>query len=194
MKEIFTMNMGDWGDPRSEGWWRGYWRHEEQRSRHEERRHRHGMGRMRRGILKFALLKLLDELPRHGYDLIRAVREKGWGGGAGSVYPILSALEAAGLIAGREEGERRIYEITEQGRRLLGEHAAELERILNEAEAREEEDEAQNDATAQLRDSARRLMQAIAQLGPSSKPETIERVCKLLKEARKEIYELLAEE
>ena len=60
--------------------------------------HRRGMRRMRRGILKFALLKLLDELPRHGYDLIRAVREKGWGAGAGSVYPMLAALEAAGLI------------------------------------------------------------------------------------------------
>jgi len=181
------MGMGYWGDPRSEGWWRGYWRH-------EERHRRRGMRRMRRGILKFALLKLLEELPRHGYDLIRAVREKGWGGGAGSVYPLLSALEAAGLIAGREEGERRIYEITEQGRRLLGEHAAELERILNETEESDEGDEAEDDATAKLRDSARRLMQAIAQLGPSSKPETLERVSQLLKEARKEIYELLAEE
>ncbi len=59
-----------------------------------------GMRRLRRGILKFALLKLLDELPRHGYDLIRAVREKGWGAGAGSVYPVLAALEAAGLSTG----------------------------------------------------------------------------------------------
>ncbi len=174
------MDIGFWGDPRSE-WW----------GRHERRHHHRGVRRMRRGILKFALLKLLDELPRHGYDLIRAVREKGWGGGAGSVYPILAALEAAGLIAGREEGDRRIYEVTEQGRKHLGEHADELERLLNE----EDEDEEPADrSAAQLRDSARRLMQAISQLGPSSKPETLERVCELLKEARKEIYELLAEE
>jgi DNA-binding PadR family transcriptional regulator len=173
------MDSGFWGDPRSD-WWRTH-----------ARRHHRGMRRMRRGILKFALLKLLDELPRHGYDLIRAVREKGWGGGAGSVYPVLAALEAAGLISGREEGDRRIYQVTEQGRRHLGEHADELERLLNE----EAEDEEPADRSgAQLRDSARRLMQAISQLGPSSKPETIERACELLKEARKEIYELLAEE
>jgi DNA-binding PadR family transcriptional regulator len=146
---------------------------------------------LKRGILKFAVLKLLEELPRHGYDLIRAVREKGWGAGAGSVYPLLAALEAAGLIAGREEGDRRIYELTEQGRRLLGEHAADLERLLNEDD---EDEEAENDTAEQLRDSVRRLMQAIWQLGPSSKPETIERVNELLKEARKKIYELLAEE
>jgi DNA-binding PadR family transcriptional regulator len=150
------------------------------------------MRRLRRGVLKLAVLKLLAEMPRHGYDLIRAVREKGWGGGPGSVYPLLAALEKAGLIVGREEGDRRIYELTEQGRNLLGEHAAELERWLNSDE--DDDEEEMSDKGSQLRDSARRLMQAIYQLGPSSKPETIERVCELLKQARKEIYELLAEE
>jgi DNA-binding PadR family transcriptional regulator len=151
------------------------------------------MRRMRRGILKFAVLKLLDELPRHGYDLIRAVREKGWGGGAGSVYPLLSALEAAALITGRDEGDRRIYELTEQGRKLLGEHAADLERWLNDEEDDHHEEE-MHDMGSQLRDSARRLMQAVSQLGPSSKPETIEHVRELLDQARKEIYQALAEE
>jgi DNA-binding PadR family transcriptional regulator len=146
---------------------------------------------MRRGILKFALLKLLEELPRHGYDLIRAVREKGWPGGPGSVYPLLAALEAAGLVTGRMEGDRRIYEITETGRKLLGDHAAEVERWLNDEDVEQEET---HDMGSQLRDSARRLMQAVSQLGPSSKPETIEHVRALLDEARKEIYQALAEE
>jgi DNA-binding PadR family transcriptional regulator len=173
------MNIGFWGDPRSD------W------GRHERRHLRRGMRRMRRGILKFALLKLLSELPRHGYDLIRAVREKGWAGGAGSVYPLLAALEAAGLITGRDDGDRRVYEITEQGRRLLGEHAVELERLLNEDDG---DEEGMNDTGSQLRDSARKLMQAISQLGPSSKPQTVERARELLDETRKEIYQLLAEE
>jgi DNA-binding PadR family transcriptional regulator len=173
------MNMGFWDDPRSNYWgWHG--------PRHARR----GMRRMRRGILKLALLKLLEELPRHGYDLIRAVREKGWGGGAGSVYPLLAALEAAGLIAGREEGDRRVYDITDKGRQMLGERAADLERLLHE----EEDDGSEDKSLARLRESATKLMQAISQLGPTSKAETIERVCELLKEARKEIYELLAEE
>jgi DNA-binding PadR family transcriptional regulator len=176
------MNTGFWTDPRAGGWWQEGW--------HEGRHHRRGVRRLRRGILKFALLKLLEEVPRHGYDLIRTVREKGWGGGAGSVYPLLSALEAAGLIAGRDEGDRRIYEITEEGRRLLGEHAAELERLLNE----DGRGEGIGEMASQLRDSAGRLMQAVSQLGPSSKPETIERARELLDEARKEIYQLLAEE
>jgi DNA-binding PadR family transcriptional regulator len=177
------MDIGFWGDPRSGGWW----------SRAGGRHRRSGMRRFRRGILKLALLKLLAEVPRHGYDLIRQIREKGWGGGAGSVYPILAALEAAGLIVGREEGDRRIYEITEKGRGLLGEHAAELERFLND-EGEGDEDDASAGSADRLRASAGRLMQSVAQLGPSSKPETVDRVCELLDEARKEIYKLLAEE
>ena len=70
--------------------------------------------------------KLLSETPRHGYDLIREIREKGWAGGAGSVYPLLAGLEAAGFIAGRDEEGRRTYELTEKGRkfdgRTLGRH------------------------------------------------------------------------
>ena len=175
------MDIGFWGDPRSGGWWR-----------HEGKHGHRGMRRLRRGVLKLALLKLLEEVPRHGYDLIRAIREKGWGGGPGSVYPILAGLEAAGLIAGREEGDRRIYEITEEGRRLLGDHAADLERFLNDADDREEEAEATS--ASQIRDSARRLMQAISQLGPQSKAQTVERARELLDETRKAIYQLLAQE
>lgn len=172
------MDLGFWNDPRS-GWWGWY-----------GRGRRQGARRLRRGALKLAVLKLLAELPRHGYDLIREVRRKGWGGGAGSVYPLLGALESAGLIAGHDEGDRRVYEITEQGRRLLGEHAEELAQLLND----EPGEEAAQHPQAHVRDAAGRLMQAVSQLGPSSKPETLERVRRLLDDARKEIYTLLAEE
>ncbi|HZY95950.1 MAG TPA: helix-turn-helix transcriptional regulator [Candidatus Cybelea sp.] len=172
------MNMGFWHDPRS-GWWSWHGRGFHKRPT-----------RMRRGILKFILLKLLSELPRHGYELIRAVREKGLAGAAGSIYPLLSALEAAGLITGRDEGDRRIYEIAEKGRRLLEEHIADLRHFFED----EDEDDATSGPGEQLRESAARLMQSISQLGPSSKPETIERVRELLDEVRKQIYEVLAEE
>jgi DNA-binding PadR family transcriptional regulator len=151
---------------------------------------RHGR-RLKRGVLKFVLLKLLAEMPRHGYDLIRAFREKGWGAGAGSIYPILGALEAAGLITGRDEGDRRTYEISEKGRQLLKEHVADFGRFFEDDDEEGDETEGQGD---KLRESAGRLMRAISQLGPSSKPETIERVRELLDEVRKEVYKLLAEE
>jgi DNA-binding PadR family transcriptional regulator len=170
------MDMGFWREPRA-GWW----------SMH---RHGHGRRRLRRGVLKFVLLKLLADMPRHGYELIRTFREKGWGAGAGSVYPLLAGLEAAGLIVGRDEGDRRIYDISEKGRGHLEEHAAELRHFFED----DDEVEAESVPGEQLRESAGRLMQASAQLEISAKPETVERVRELLDGVRKEIYALLAAE
>ncbi|MBV8489331.1 MAG: PadR family transcriptional regulator [Candidatus Eremiobacteraeota bacterium] len=154
----------------------------------------HGRGkRFKRGILKFVVLKLLAEESRHGYDLIRAFRHKGWGGGGGSIYPILQALEEEGLIAGRDEGERRTYEITEKGRRHLDEHGLDLGSFF-ESEDEDDEREPASRTRDELRDAAGRLMQAVSQLGPSSSPETVARVRELLDKARRDIYSVLAQE
>jgi DNA-binding PadR family transcriptional regulator len=131
---------------------------------------------------------MLAERPRHGYELIGAIREKGWRGGAGSVYPLLALLEAAGLIAGRQDGDRRTYELTEKGRKILEEHAAEI------FSGCEDDEEGESDPRAQMRESAERLMHAISQLGHHSRADTIERVRELLDATRKEIYEVLAQE
>jgi DNA-binding PadR family transcriptional regulator len=148
---------------------------------------------LRRGILKLLLLKLLAELPRHGYDLIRAVRERGWGrGGAGSVYPLLAGLEAAGLIAGRDEGDRRTYEITEKGRRLLEEHAGDLGSLFTGDDA--DEEHPLDDPRVDLREALARLVQAVSQVGPSSATETLAKIADLLDRTRKEIYTVLAQE
>ena len=151
---------------------------------------RRGHGRkLRRGILKFILLKLVAELPRHGYDLIRAFREHGWGGGPGSVYPLLSFLEASGYVTSHDDGQRRTYEITEKGRKVLAERAADVAAFFG-ASGEEEEPE----PTDELRDAVDRLIQAVTQLAPNSKPETVERVREMLDRTRKDIYTLLAQE
>jgi DNA-binding PadR family transcriptional regulator len=144
---------------------------------------------MRRGILKYVLLKLLADLPRHGYDLIRAVREYGWAGGPGSVYPILGVLERAGYVESVEEDGRRTYKVTEKGKRLLHEHLEEIAGFFSERDADDEPEPGED-----LRDALMRLTKAVTQLGETSKAETIERVRDLLDRTRKEIYTLLAQE
>lgn len=141
--------------------------------------------RFKRGILKYVVLKLLAEQSRHGYDLIQIFRRRGWGGGPGSIYPLLASLEADGLIAGRDEGDRRTYELTEKGRRHLEEAAGHVGEFFD--------DEPEPDAGSDLREAAGRLMQAI-QLGSGSKPDTVGRLRDLLDRTRKEIYTLLAQE
>lgn len=84
--------------------------------------HRRGRGRARRGDVRLALLRLLAEEPRNGYQLMQAIEERSeglWRPSPGSVYPTLAQLEDEGLIVSAEaEGARR-FEITDAGRQHL---------------------------------------------------------------------------
>jgi DNA-binding PadR family transcriptional regulator len=96
------------------------------------------------------LLALIAEAPRHGYDLIREIETLSGGDYApspGVVYPALTYMEESGLIAPTaEEGSRKSYEATEQGRTQAdadAEKAAALKlRLSALAEAREKVDPA----------------------------------------------------
>jgi DNA-binding PadR family transcriptional regulator len=84
--------------------------------------HRRGRSRARRGDVRLAVLRLLAEQPRNGYQLIQAIEERSeglWRPSPGSVYPTLAQLEDEGLIRSVEtEGGRR-FEITDVGREHL---------------------------------------------------------------------------
>lgn len=79
---------------------------------------------LERGELKFVILDLLQEQPRHGYDIIRALEER-FGGfyspSPGVIYPTLQLLEDQGAVTGAEQDGKKVYSITEAGRQLLGE-------------------------------------------------------------------------
>ncbi|MGW0607572.1 PadR family transcriptional regulator [Streptomyces sp. NPDC002640] len=81
------------------------------------------------GRLRLYLLKLLDEAPRHGYEVIRLLEERFQGlyaPSAGTVYPRLAKLEAEGLVTHSTEGGRKVYSITDTGRQELADRSAEL--------------------------------------------------------------------
>jgi DNA-binding PadR family transcriptional regulator len=77
-------------------------------------------------VLDFAILGLLRERPRHGYELKRALGDLGfWQVSFGSLYPALRRLEKQGFIeAAKGEGCRKAYHVTEPGRIRFGEMLA----------------------------------------------------------------------
>ena len=93
----------------------------------------------RHGRLRLYLLRLLDEEPRHGYEVIRLLRDRFMGVYApspGTIYPRLSRLEDEGLVTHDEENGRKVYRITEAGREELrsrGDELDELEEELSES-------------------------------------------------------------
>ena len=89
----------------------------------------------RHGRLRLYLLRLLDEEPRHGYEVIRLLRDRFMGVYApspGTIYPRLSRLEDEGLVTHDEENGRKVYRITEAGREELRNRGAELDELEEE--------------------------------------------------------------
>jgi DNA-binding PadR family transcriptional regulator len=84
------------------------------------------------GDLRLYLLNLLDEGPRHGYDIMQALSDRTGGTytpSAGTVYPRLAKLEEEGLVTKSVDGRKTVYEITDAGRAEVGARAGELEGI-----------------------------------------------------------------
>lgn len=71
-----------------------------------------------RGRMRLYLLKLLEEKPRHGYEILQLIQQQLGGAYApspGSVYPRLRKLESGGLVVHTERGGRKVYELTTAG-------------------------------------------------------------------------------
>jgi DNA-binding PadR family transcriptional regulator len=166
--------------------------------------HRHGGGRMwgagfgrdwggwkaggwsprtRRGDVKYLVLELLAEGPRHGYDIIKGIEERrGVRPSAGSVYPTLQLLEDGGFVTSEQVDGKRVYTITAAGRELLANRAADPDD--------DEEDEAPS-VRQKLRESVMKFVAAVWNARHTD-DATLEKVRVIVDKARKEIYTILA--
>ena len=75
-----------------------------------------------RGDLKYVILELLKDKPRHGYDIIRELEELSYGfykPSPGVIYPTLQMLEEMGYATSTEQEGKRVYSITEEGLKFL---------------------------------------------------------------------------
>ena len=74
------------------------------------------------GEVRLAILSLLAEGPKHGYQLMKEMKDRSGGtykASAGSVYPTLQMLEDEGLIESEKQDGRRVYRLTVAGRTEL---------------------------------------------------------------------------
>ena len=77
-----------------------------------------------KGDLKYVILDLLKDQPRHGYDIIRELESRCGGlytPSAGAVYPTLQMLEDMGAVTSVQQDGRKVYTITDEGKRILEE-------------------------------------------------------------------------
>jgi DNA-binding PadR family transcriptional regulator len=155
-------------------------------------RPRGGRGRRTaRGDIRTAVLALVVEQPRHGYEIIQEIAQRTggtWRPSPGSVYPTLSQLEDEGLVRVEQAEGRRVVHLTEEGTRYVEEHRAELDAVWASV-GRDADDEEVTELWEQLG----QLHAAAAQVLAAGTPAQIATATTTVTEARKAIYRLLAE-
>jgi DNA-binding PadR family transcriptional regulator len=168
-------------DPRA--FWHGPWR---------------GMGfgpggrrsRARRGDVRAAMLLLLEEEPRNGYQLMEEIESRSggaWRPSPGSVYPALAQLEDEGLIRSDESGGRRSFDLTEEGRSYVADNRDALGSPWDEA------GEGVPSNFIELRTLIGQLGMATLQVAQSGNEEQVAEAKQVLTDARKALYGILAE-
>ncbi|MBL8927337.1 MAG: helix-turn-helix transcriptional regulator [Pseudonocardia sp.] len=143
-----------------------------------------------RGDVRSAVLALVAEQPRHGYEIIQEIGERTggvWRPSPGSIYPTVSQLEDEGLVRTEKVEGRRVIHLTEAGTSHVEEHRAELDAVWDAA-GRDVDDDA-----AALWEQLAQLHAATHQVMSAGTPEQITAAGTALADARKTIYRLLAE-
>jgi len=144
--------------------------------------------RVGRGEVRTAVLALLAEKPRHGYEIIREIEERSggsWKPSAGSVYPTLQLLADEGLISAEESNGRKIYSLTEAGRAVAGdEHTSPFDSA----------DSAHGGRYTALPKAGVELAQAAAQVNRSGSAAQVDKAVAVLDEARRRLYSILAQD
>jgi DNA-binding PadR family transcriptional regulator len=148
-------------------------------------------GRRARGDTRLAVLTLLAEQPRHGYEIIQEISERtggAWRPSPGSVYPTLQQLEDEGLVRTEEADGRRTVRLTETGQAYVEQHSEELARVWDVTG-----DEI-SESVANLRTQYGQLHAAVLQIVSTGTDAQRAAAANALAEARKTIYRLLAED
>jgi DNA-binding PadR family transcriptional regulator len=132
------------------------------------------------GRLRLYLLKLLDEAPRHGYDVIRELEDRFMGlysPSAGTVYPRLTRLEAEGLVTHQVEEGRKVYRITDAGREELNERRGDLDDLEQEiaGSVRDLATEIRSEVRGSVKDLRAELKSAARDMRRQTRAETRER-------------------
>jgi DNA-binding PadR family transcriptional regulator len=155
--------------------------------------HRGWGGRPRkakRGDVRAAILALLAEEPRNGYQIIQEIAERsegGWKPSPGAVYPALQQLTDEGLVVSVENEGRKTFRLTEAGQAYIDAHADEVSAPWDEM--RPDID----DNTADLWDTARQSAFAMMQILQTGSDAQIREARKTLGETRRKLYQILAD-
>ena len=142
-----------------------------------------------RGDVRAAILALLREGPRNGYQIMSEIEERSggaWRPSPGAVYPALQQLADEGLVEAEESGGRRTFSLTDAGRRYVEENP-EKARAAWESMTQDEPGQVPG-----LFVQAAQLGGSIVQMAHAGTPEQVHAAEQLLERTRSRMYKILA--
>lgn len=142
-----------------------------------------------------ALLSLLEEGPKHGYQLMKDLEARSGGlyrASAGAIYPTLQQMEDEGLILSEQAEGRRVYRLTETGRDELKKSADSVKKIWDRAQSWGDWAPWMGPAASMVAGPAASVMKAAmrAATRATDHPEQITRIREILERAKKELEDL----
>jgi len=138
--------------------------------------------------MKYVILKLLQDKPRHGYEVMKELEERMHGcysPSPGTVYPTLQWLEDEGLVTARDVGGKKVYEVTDAGRQFLQEHRDVVDDIFERV--REAVDRVAGGGMVDVNRALGRVVKAVYRAGWKVDEAARKRVAELLAKAAEEI-------
>ncbi|GLZ78788.1 hypothetical protein Afil01_35950 [Actinorhabdospora filicis] len=150
-----------------------------------------GRTRMRRGDVRSAILGLLTEEPRNGYQLIQELASRSggmWRPSPGSIYPALQQMEDEGLVRAVDIDGKRTFELTEAGNRYAAENPDRLRGPWDNLQSNVD------DEAVEYRRLVGQVVTAAEQVATAGGPTQIDKARALLAETRRGLYRILAED
>ena len=140
--------------------------------------------RMRRGDIKYHLLEILKETPRHGYEIISELEKQsgGYRPSPGSVYPTLQMLEEGGYLTSEQVDGKKVYTITGEGLNLLEERGDDSFGFPPKMSR-----------TFDMRKSLMKLGKAAMEGARDGDEDTVKKISEIVNKARRDVYTILAD-
>ena len=152
-----------------------------------------GRSRAGRGDVRITILLLLDEGPANGYQLMQEIEQRtggAWKPSSGSIYPALQLLEDEGIVQTVEGEGRKMFALTEDGKRYVGERRVDWTAPWDNLE----EEEPASEESTRARDLIGQLAMAYAQVVQVGTEAQRAEAARVLTGARQALYRILAED
>jgi DNA-binding PadR family transcriptional regulator len=141
------------------------------------------------GAMRYVVLQLIAEKPRHGYEIIKEIEQRVGGGYApspGAIYPLMAMLYDMGHVSISSEGNKKLHSITPEGQAFLDENRAMVDALMARLS------ETGGGGRDDLRSAMHELKAVVIERGrdPAANPARVARIMAILRAAAEEIRQL----